>query len=117
MKFIIVACYGEGDSQLAWDGRRWTSDVSLALDYVTAPRARSAFRQLAKRADLDHRDRAVVVADYGLVTERVVYHLDLDGIAPAGQRRAPACAIAMGCLCAAHARGAATDAPCDARET
>jgi hypothetical protein len=28
----------------------------------------------------------------------------------------PRCAQAMGCLCAAHARGAPTDAPCDTNE-
>ena len=32
------------------------------------------------------------------------------------RRRVPPCAASMGCLCAAHARGADSTAPCDARE-
>ncbi len=31
-------------------------------------------------------------------------------------RELPPCASYMGCLCAAHARGASADAPCDATE-
>lgn len=90
MKFIIVAYYGLGDSQVAWTGRRWINDVSVAEVYETDGKARSAFRQLAARGKLQHRDCAVVVEDYGLVTERIVYYVDADGRVAAGSPAAAA---------------------------
>lgn len=84
MRFIVVAYHDMGDSQVAWNGRRWIGDVSMAEVYDTEPAARSAFRKIAARANLQHRDRAVVVEDYGLTSERQAYHLDSDGMVTAG---------------------------------
>lgn len=83
MKFVIVAYY-QTESQVSWSGTRWISDISQADTYETESKARSAFRRLAARANLQYRDRAVVIEDYGLVTERIAYHLDADGIVVAG---------------------------------
>lgn len=76
MNGYIILCYYQLESQVAWTGRRWTSDVSVGEMHDTEERARAAFRRVAASGELQGRDRAVVVHRYGSVDEAVVYHLE-----------------------------------------
>jgi hypothetical protein len=83
---IIIVCYYQLASQVVWDGWRWQADASTAGRHLTEQDARMEFRRIVARGALTDRDRAVVVADYGLVTEHVRYHLE-DGSVVAGPLR------------------------------
>jgi hypothetical protein len=83
---IIIVCYYQLASQVVWDGWRWQPDASAAAKHLTEQDARMAFRRIAARGALTDRDRAVVVADFGLTTEHVLYRLE-DGSVVAGPLR------------------------------
>lgn len=76
----LIVCYYQLASQAWWSGRRWVADPSDAQEYESDAHARSALRERAARGQLTERDRAVVVADYGYVTEKVIYHVEGDGV-------------------------------------
>ena len=74
----IVMRYQSGQQQW-WSGRHWVGDPSDAEEFSGKAEARGAFRRVVSICNLGHDDRAVVVADYGLVSERVVYSVNVDG--------------------------------------
>ena len=81
----IVMGYQSGQQQW-WSGKRWVGDPSDAEEFSSRAEARGAFfRWVVSICNLGHDDRAVVVADYGLVSEHVVYSLNVDGKIVAGQ--------------------------------
>lgn len=74
----IVMRYQSGQQQW-WSGRHWVGDPSDAEEYSGKAEARRAFRRVVLICNLGHDDRTVVVADYGLVSERVVHSVNVDG--------------------------------------
>jgi len=73
----IVMRYQTGQQQW-WSGRRWVSDPSDAEEFSRKAEARGALRRVVSICSLGQDDRAVVVGDYGLVSEHVVYSVNAD---------------------------------------
>lgn len=78
MNMRIVMRYQTGQQQW-WSGRRWVGDPSDAEEFSRKAEARGAFRRVVSICSLGQDDRAVVVGDYGLVSEHVVYSVNADG--------------------------------------
>ena len=81
---LRIAMHYQRGQQQWWSGRRWVADPSDADEFASRAEARKAFRRVVSICNLGHDDRAVVVDDYGFVSEQVIYSVDVEGDIVAG---------------------------------
>lgn len=76
---LRIAMHYQRGQQQWWSGKRWVADPSDADEFSSRAEAR-----VVSICNLGHADRAVVVDDYGFVSEQVLYSVNVDGDIVAG---------------------------------